>query len=88
MMEPCSDYQWAVWRDGNPFAHEDLAVKRAIVAKLADRYDATFVPLREPVAAAARERGAAVVAGDGVHPSAFGRQLLARLWLEAYDRTP
>jgi acyl-CoA thioesterase-1 len=35
--------------------------------------------------AAADERGPTVVAFDGVHPSAYGHAIIARLWLAAYD---
>jgi acyl-CoA thioesterase-1 len=75
----------AQWREGADFARADLDAKRPIVRDLAARYGATFVPLQEAFSAAARERGPAVVAPDGVHPSAFGHRLIARLWLAAYD---
>ena len=65
------------WRQGNAFVHEDLARKRPIVRRLAQTYGATFVGLQDAFSAAAEERGAAVLAGDGVHPSpirtGFGR---------------
>ncbi len=74
------------WSEGAAFAREDLDSKRPIVAKLAERYGATFLPLQDAVNAAAKERGPTVVAPDNVHPSPFGHRLLARLWLEAYDQ--
>ena len=73
------------WLEGNDFAHADLDAKRPIVRRLAERYGAVFVPLQEAMDAAAAERGPAVVAPDGVHPSASGHLLIARLWLDAYD---
>lgn len=73
------------WSEGNEFARADLDSKRPIVRALAARYGAVFVPLQEAMDAAAAERGPAVVAPDGVHPSASGHLLIARLWLEAYD---
>lgn len=76
---------WAHWREGNAFARADLDTKRPVVRRLAERYGAAFVPLQDAVDAAARERGPAVVAPDGVHPSAHGHELIAGLWLAAYD---
>ena len=73
------------WGGGPAFAREDLDTKRPAVRALAERYGAAFVPLQAAVSAAERERGSAVVAPDGVHPSPFGHRLIARLWLEAYD---
>jgi lysophospholipase L1-like esterase len=73
------------WIEGNDFARADLDSKRPVVRELATRYGAVFVPLQEAMDAAAAERGPAVVAPDGVHPSATGHLLIARLWLAAYD---
>ncbi|MGH3378883.1 MAG: SGNH/GDSL hydrolase family protein [Actinoallomurus sp.] len=75
----------AQWSEGAAFAREDLDTKRPIVRDLAERHGATFLPLQAALSAAAKERGPAAVAGDGVHPSALGHRLIARLWLEAYD---
>ena len=73
------------WVEGNDVARADLDSKRPVVRDLATRYGAVFVPLQEAMDAAAAERGPAVVAPDGVHPSATGHLLIARLWLDAYD---
>jgi len=75
----------APWRQGTAFVHEDLARKRSVVRRLAQTYGATFVGLQDAFSAAAEERGAAVLAGDGVHPSPYGHLLIARRWLAAYD---
>jgi lysophospholipase L1-like esterase len=77
--------EWAHWREGNAFARSDLDRKRSVVRALADRFGAAFVALQDAVDQAAKERGPAVVAPDGVHPSAFGASLITRLWLAAYD---
>jgi len=76
----------APWREGNAFARADLDSKRPIIRTLAMRYGAAYVPLQEAVDAAVAERGPAVVAPDGVHPSSFGDRLIARLWLDAYEK--
>ena len=77
--------EWAQWREGNAFARADLDLKRPIVRRLAERFGAAFVPLQDAMDEAVKERGPGVVAADGVHPSAFGSALIARLWLTAYD---
>jgi acyl-CoA thioesterase-1 len=75
----------AQWYEGAEFLREDLPPKRAVVRTLAERYGAVFVPLQEPMDRAVAERGSAVVAPDGVHPSTFGDRLIAAHWLAAYD---
>jgi acyl-CoA thioesterase I len=80
----CTD-QWSHWREGDAFARADLDRKRPIVRALAQRYGAVFVPLQDAIDEAVKERGPAVIAADGVHPSAFGSALIAREWLAAYD---
>ena len=80
-----SEADWVHWREGNAFADEDLARKRPIVRRLAERYGAAYVPLQAAFDEAVAERGSTVVAGDGVHPSPLGHHLIAGLWLEAYD---
>ena len=57
-----------------------------IVAALAAKYGAAFVPLQDAIDEAVAKRGPVVVAPDNVHPSPMGHQLIARLWLGAYDR--
>ena len=83
----CTD-QWSQWREGDAFARADLDLKRPIVRALAQRYGAVFVPLQDAIDEAVKERGPAVIAADGVHPSAFGSALIARQWLAAYDSLP
>src|SRR5215218_10083025 len=81
-----SDAPWAgSWKDSSEFVRTDLDTKRPAVRALADRHGATFMPLQDHVTAAVAERGGAIVAPDGVHPSSFGHRLIARLWLETYD---
>jgi acyl-CoA thioesterase I len=73
------------WGEGNAFIHENLAGKQAIVRDLAARYGAALVPLQPLVDATAAERGATMVAADGVHPTPLGCALIAEAWLAAFD---
>ncbi|WP_349425690.1 GDSL-type esterase/lipase family protein [Microbacterium sp. LWS13-1.2] len=67
---------------------EDLDPKRAAIRRLAERFDATLVPLHDSVGAAAAEHGAAEIVPDGVHPTAQGAALIADAWLAAYAAMP
>ena len=73
------------WRAGEDFARADLDSKRPIVEALARAHGATFIPLQAAMSAAALERGAALIAQDGVHPTGLGERRIARLWFEAFD---
>ena len=82
LMEPfltAAEVSRAHWR-------EDLDPKRAVVARLAAEFDATFVPLQSILDNAAQVHGGAALAPDSVHPSTLGAQVLARAWLTAYER--
>jgi acyl-CoA thioesterase I len=61
----------------------DLDEKRAVVVALADEFGAAFVPLQEIMIMAAGSHGAVEIAGDGVHPSAFGSGVIADAWMSA-----
>ena len=67
---------------------EDLDPKRAVVRRLAERFDATLVPLHDSVGAAAAAHGAPAIVPDGVHPPAQGAALIAEAWLAAYAAVP
>lgn len=62
---------------------EDLAGKRAVIAKLASELGAGFVPLHSLLPDAAGTDPESV-APDGVHPSAHGARLIADAWLEVF----
>lgn len=62
---------------------DDLDPKRAAVRRLAERFDATLVPLHDRVGAAAETHGAAAIVPDGVHPTPQGAALIADAWLAA-----
>ncbi|MDQ7876965.1 GDSL-type esterase/lipase family protein [Microbacterium sp. QXD-8] len=74
--------------DGQAAWLEDLDPKRAAVRRLAERFDATLVPLHDGVGAAAAAHGAAAIVPDGVHPTAQGAALIADAWLAAYASVP
>ncbi|WP_280749420.1 SGNH/GDSL hydrolase family protein [Parabacteroides sp. PF5-9] len=56
---------------------------RVIAKKLAQEFNAVFVPFQAGFDAAIKQAGARYWSNDGVHPDLPGRQLMANLWLEA-----
>ncbi len=60
---------------------EDLDPKRQVVARLADEYGASLVPLHDDLAALALPATAEALAWDGVHPTAEGDRAIAESWL-------
>lgn len=61
----------------------ELRERMAVVRRLAADYGATFVPFQEMFEREMQKRPAAELAGDGVHPTELGHDLMAAAWLEA-----
>ena len=62
---------------------DEMAQRDAVVAELAKKYDAVFIPCQRIVSDAAVRAGAPnLVLPDGVHPSLMGHQILADAWLK------
>mgnify|MGYP006427675209 CR=1 FL=1 len=55
--------------------------RREIVRKLADEFDAAFVPFQDVFDRACEKAPAPYWAGDGVHPTLAGHQRMADCWL-------
>lgn len=62
---------------------EDLDPKIQVVRKLANEFQALYVPLDGLFAQAGTQTGSAYWAPDGVHPSPAGSALIAQAWLNA-----
>lgn len=58
---------------------------RAAAQKVAETYDATFVPFQSMFDEASKLAAPNHWAGDGVHPSAAGASLMAHYWLKAVE---
>ena len=65
----------------------ELAVRRAIVAKLAVKYRALHIPLQRYFDEACQLAPPAHWAGDGVHPTLAGHMLIAEKWLAAAGKS-
>lgn len=59
---------------------------RASAKKVATAFDAVFVPFQAMFDEAAKDTPPAYWAGDGVHPTIAGAQLMAQAWLDAVSK--
>ncbi|MEN8202729.1 MAG: SGNH/GDSL hydrolase family protein [Bacteroidota bacterium] len=62
---------------------EPFSAYQRIAARMADEFDAVWVPFQEAFDKALEVAPATYWAGDGVHPSMAGAQLMAESWLKA-----
>ena len=57
---------------------------QAALPKIAEDYDAAYVPLQKKFNALCEKREASYWLWDGVHPTAAGHEVVARQWVKAY----
>lgn len=62
---------------------EEVDSLRAIVRGLAEKFNATFVPLDAPLATAAEALPPLSLTKEGVHPTEQGHAVIAKHWLDA-----
>ena len=62
---------------------EDLDPKIAVVHEMAREFGAVLVPFDQYLNALAEKMPMADIAEDGIHPTPFGHQEMARLWLKS-----
>lgn len=67
---------------------EEIDQRRAVVAKLAQEFDAVLVPFQSMFDEAVKSAPPAYWAGDGVHPTAAGHRLMAKAWLQSTGLCP
>lgn len=67
---------------------EDMIEMQRLVRRIAEDFNAVFVPLQKPMEeAAAAKKSVAYWVWDGVHPTEAGHQLLADAWMEAVKKS-
>ena len=54
------------------------------IETLAHRYQLPFLPLQDKIQKAEKQYGSEILTPDGIHLTAFGHELLAKWWLEAF----
>ncbi|GGN98236.1 SGNH/GDSL hydrolase family protein [Saccharibacillus kuerlensis] len=75
-----TDYDWSAWKAAANACAE-------IVRRLADEYDAVFVPLQDAFDDACELAPASYWIWDGIHPTTAGHGLLAKRWLEVVQES-
>lgn len=65
---------------------EEVALRAAVVKKVAAEYGLSFVPLQDKLNEACKLAPANYWLADGVHPTPAGHRLLTNAWLEVYKR--
>lgn len=63
----------------------EMNQRRTVVQKLAKEFGAIVVPFQSVFDTAVRQAPPEYWAGDGVHPTAAGHQLMAQAWLKAVE---
>ena len=62
--------------------HDEIRARRAVVKKLAQEFDCTFIPFQDIMDAKLQQAPYEYWLCDGVHPTIAGHQLLADAWIQ------
>ena len=73
-------------RDKYTVFRKDTEEKAAACRRVAEKFNIPFVPLQAKLDAMANAYGTESVSGDGVHPNVTGHLLIARAWMEAFEK--
>ena len=66
---------------------EGIAVYREAACRIAEKFQAVWVPYQQVFNDALKQAPAEYWAPDGVHPTVAGHQLMAEAWLAAVNGT-
>ena len=64
----------------------DTEEKAAACRRVAEKFNIPFVPLQAKLDEMQKAYGTESVSGDGVHPNVTGHLLIARAWMEAFEK--
>ena len=64
----------------------EVAKRQEITKKIAEDFGVSFVPLQGRFDSASLSRGVKYLSADGVHPTPAGHELIARAWLEEFEK--
>ena len=78
----CEPFLLSVREEMNTW-REDLDPKIQVVHDMAKEFNAVLVPFDQHFYSLAQTMPMAVLADDGIHPSPFGHQEMAKLWLKS-----
>ena len=68
------------------YFREETPLRAAAAKRVAEKHGADFIPLQERFDEACKLAPAEYWLYDGVHPTAMGHELIARAWLETFER--
>ena len=71
--------KWALWQ-------EDTLKRQAIIRKLAAEFNAILVDYQSLFDKIIKKPNLEYWIWDGIHPSAFGHELMARLWIKEVSK--
>ena len=74
---PATDGSWDYFR-------KEVALRAEAARDVVETYGLTFVPLQRVFDAALEKADASYWTPDGVHPTTFGHELIAREWIRAF----
>ena len=63
----------------------DVAQKAAVAKRMAEKYGLPLVELQPAFDDACTKAASVHWAGDGVHPTLFGHEIIKRLWIKAFE---
>ena len=64
----------------------EVAKRQEITKKIAEDFGVSFVPLQSRFDSASLSRGVKYLSADGVHPTPAGHELIARAWIEEFEK--
>ena len=73
-------------RDKYPVFRKDTEEKAAACRRVAEKFNIPFVPLQAKFDEMQKAYGTESVSPDGVHPNGPGHMLIARAWMEAFEK--
>lgn len=73
-------------RDKYTVFRRDTEDKAAACRRVAEKFSIPFVPLQAKLDEMQKAYGTESVSGDGVHPNVTGHLLIARAWMEAFEK--
>lgn len=73
-------------RDKYAVFRKDTEDKAAACRRVAEKFSIPFVPLQAKLDEMQKAYGTESVSGDGVHPNVTGHLLIARAWMEAFEK--
>lgn len=85
ILEPFITHGTATDDQWDAFSTE-VPLRAAAAKRVAEKHALTFVPLQAQFDVAAAQSGTAHWTIDGVHPTAFGHELIAREWMAAFNK--